>query len=109
METIERILTKQHAEFHFKDNVVEYFSISTQWDTADTIEKAVKNILQANKKYNGKAPIVHWMEKSGVNYEKVSCEELERIVDIFNSTPTITAISPKELKQALERSDKAVK
>lgn len=103
MGTTEQILTRQHAEFHFKNNVVEYFSISTQWDTADTIDKAIKNILRADKKYNGKAPIAHWMEKSGINYEKVSYEELERIVDIFNSIPTINPMSPKELKQALER------
>lgn len=103
MGTIEQILSRQDAQISFRDGKVEYFSISTQWDTANTIDEAVKNILHADKKYNGKAPIVHWMEKSGVNYEKVSCEELERIVDIFNSIPTINPMSSKELKQALER------
>lgn len=103
METVEQILERQCAELSFKEGKVHYFSISTQWDMADTIDEAVKNILQADKKYNGKAPIVYWMEKSDTHYEEVSCEELERIVDIFNSIPHEYYISAEDLKRALER------
>lgn len=85
METTEQILERQCTKLSFKYGKVEYFSISTQWDTADTIDEAIKNILQADKKYNGKAPLIHWMEKSDIHYEEISCEELEKIVGIFNS------------------------
>lgn len=103
METTEQILTRQCAEFRFKDNAVEYFSISTQWDEANTIDEAVKNILQADKKYNGKAPMSYWIENLGMHYEEMSCEEVEKIVDIFNSLPEIYPIFPEELEKALER------
>lgn len=103
METTEQILTRQCAEFRFKDNAVEYFSISTQWDEANTIDEAVKNILQADKKYNGKASMSYWIENLGMHYEEMSCEEVEKIVDIFNSLPEIYPIFPEELEKALER------
>lgn len=102
MEKTEQILTRQHAELNFKDGVVEYFSISTQWDTANTIDEAVKNILQADKEYNGKAPIAYWIEKPNISYEEVSCEELERIVDIFRSMPDIYPVSAENWKEALK-------
>lgn len=51
-----KILSRQCAKLRFKDGKIEYFSISTQWDTADTIEEAIRNILKADEKYNGKAP-----------------------------------------------------
>ena len=105
METTEQILERQYAELSFKNGKVEYFSISTQHDEANTIDEAVRHILEADKKYNGKAPIVHWMEKSNINYGKISCEELEKIVDIFNNISTINPISPEDLKNALERSN----
>ena len=57
------ILTRQCAEFRFKDGKVKYFSVSTQWDTADTIEDAIRNILEADKKYDGKAPSIHLTEE----------------------------------------------
>lgn len=103
METTEQILTRQCAEFRFKDNAVEYFSMSTQWDAANTIDEAVKNILYADKKYNGKAPMSYWIENLGMHYEEMSCEEVEKIVDIFNSLPEIYPIFPEELEKALER------
>lgn len=99
METIEQILSRQQAEFRFKDDVVEYFSISTQWNEANTIDEAVQNILQADKKYNGKAPVSYWLSGIGMRYEEMSCEELERVVDIFNSLPEIYPIFPEELEK----------
>ena len=55
METSEQILERQCAELSFKEGKVNYFSISTQHGTADTIDDAVENILQADKEYNGKS------------------------------------------------------
>lgn len=88
METTEQILERQDATFSFKNGKVEYFSISTQWDEANTIDEAVKNILQADKKYNGKAPIVHWVEttkkiKLQDIFNTMSGEEIEEIVYEF--------------------------
>ena len=56
METTEQILERQHTTLNFKDGKVEYFSISTQWEVVDTIDDAIKHILEADQKYNGKAP-----------------------------------------------------
>lgn len=53
-----KILTRQCAQLNFKDDKVEYFSISTQWDTADTVEDALRNILEADAKYEGKPHIL---------------------------------------------------
>ena len=103
METIEQILERQCAEIRFKNGKVEYFSISTQWDETNTIDEAIKNILHADKKYNGKAPISYWLENLGMHYEEMSCEEVEKIVDIFNSLPETYPIFPKDLEKALER------
>ena len=103
METIEQILSRQQAEFRFKDDVVEYFSMSTQWNEANTIDEAVQDILQADKRYNGKAPVSYWLGEIGMRCEEMSCEELERVVDIFNSLPEIYPIFPEELEKALER------
>lgn len=103
METTEQILERQCAEFIFKNGKVKYFSISTQWDEANTIDEAVKNILQADKKYNGKAPLSYWIGKLGTHHEEMSCEEFEKIVDIFNRLPEIYPIFPEELEKALER------
>ena len=103
METTTQILERQCAEISFKNGKVEYFSISTQWDEANTIDEAVKNILQADKKYNGKAPITHWMEKSKIKYEELSLKELEKVVDIFNNIGNINPIFPDELDIYLGR------
>ena len=104
METTEQILERQCTKLSFKDGKVEYFSISTQWDEANTIDEAVKHILQADKKYNGKSPMSYWIEELGTYHEEMSCEEFEKIVDIFNRLPEIYPIFPEELDKALERS-----
>lgn len=56
------ILEKQHAELSFKNGKVTYFSISTQYDTADTIEDAIKNIVAANEKYDEKSALRYIIE-----------------------------------------------
>lgn len=82
METIEQILTRQHTEFKFKDGKVEYFSISTQWGMADTIEEAIKNILEADKKYDGKVPSIHYNLKPIVLPDDIEeiMKEAERVI-----------------------------
>lgn len=56
METIENILSKQCAEFKFKSGIVEYFSLSTQHGTANTLVESISNIVEAHEKYEGKTP-----------------------------------------------------
>ena len=63
METIEQILERQSAYTSFKDGKVNYFSISTQHDTADTIDEAIENIIELDKKYNGKTSFAYTIEK----------------------------------------------
>ena len=63
MESIEDILSKQCAEFKFRNEQVEYFSFSTQHSTAKTLDEAINNILEADKKYEGKTPLGYAMEK----------------------------------------------
>lgn len=57
------ILSRQHAQLNFKNGKVEYFSVSTQWRVADTIEDAIKNIIESDTKYDGKAPLHYMIEK----------------------------------------------
>lgn len=66
MESTERILTRQCAQLNFQNGKVEYFSVSTQWAKADTIEEAIRDILEADKKYNGKTPL-RYMIDEGIN------------------------------------------
>ena len=63
MESIEDILSKQCADLRFRNGIVEYFSLSTQHDTANTLIKALENILEAHEKYEGKTPFAYAMEK----------------------------------------------
>lgn len=81
METTEQILSRQCAQISFKDGKVKYFSISTQWDAADTIDEAVRSILQADKKYNGKAPLNSAFDKFTNTGGLLTHEELERILN----------------------------
>ena len=50
METIEDILSKQCAEFKFKNGIVEYFSLSTQHGTSNRWVEAISNIIEAHEK-----------------------------------------------------------
>lgn len=76
MKTIEQILTKQCAQLNFENGKVKYFSASTQWNEADTIEDAIQSIIEADKKYDGKTPLAHWIEEKGC----IKAENLESIV-----------------------------
>lgn len=66
METIESILSKQCAEFKFKNGIVEYFSLSTQHGTANTLVESISNIVEAHEKYKDKTPFAYAMEKMAV-------------------------------------------
>jgi hypothetical protein len=86
METTEQILERQCTEFRFHNGKVTYFSISTQWARANTIDEAIKNILQADKKYNGKSPLRYCMEdKYSITAEKldpiVFPDDIEKIME----------------------------
>lgn len=63
MKNINQILEKQCAHIEFKDGKVNYFSISTQHGIADTIEDAIKDIIEADKKYEGKSSLRYVAEK----------------------------------------------
>lgn len=63
METTEQILSRQYTNFKFINGQVEYFSISTQHGTVKTLDEAINNILEADKKYEGKTPLGYAMEK----------------------------------------------
>ena len=78
METLEQILSRQYAEFKFRNGQVEYFSISTQHDKAQTVEEAINNILEADKKYEGKAPLTYAMEINFKNYKY--CDPIATII-----------------------------
>lgn len=98
METTEQVLTRQRVELHFQNGKVEYFSVSTQWDTADTIEDAIKNILEADKKYNGKTPLNSAIDKYNSivripHCSTISKELLDRLYE-FTKVP----INMEELK-----------
>ena len=84
METTEQILTRQYAQLDFKNGKVEYFSISTQWDTADTIEEAIRNILDADKKYDGKTPLNSALDK----FNSLGCTSFQ--------------LTPEEIRMALK-------
>lgn len=99
MESTERILTRQCAQLNFKNGKVEYFSVSTQWDEADTIQEAIKNILEADKKYNGKTPL-HYMIDEGINEFYA---ENKHIMPAKISMPEDFQVSLNELKQSLEK------
>lgn len=96
METTEQILERQYANFSFHNGKVQYFSISTQHDETNTIDEAIKNIIEADKKYNGHAPIAHWMENFHIDLRE-PLKELEKVVDIFNSFGNVNPIFPDEL------------
>lgn len=66
METIENILSKQCAEIKFRNGIVEYFSLSTQHGTANTLIESLGNIVEAHEKYEGKTPFAYAMEKRAV-------------------------------------------
>lgn len=78
MENINQILERQHAYIKFKDGKVNYFSVSTQHGTADTIDEAIEDIIELDKKYNGKSSIVYAIEK----YENSLPDKIDMKMDL---------------------------
>lgn len=62
MENINDVLERQCTSIGFKDGKVKYFSISTQWGEADTIEEAIKDIVESDKLLNGKSAFRYMIE-----------------------------------------------
>lgn len=62
MENINDTLERQRTTIEFKDGKVKYFSISTQWGEADTIEEAIKYIVESDKLLNGKSVLRYMIE-----------------------------------------------
>ena len=87
METTEQILTRQCAALNFSNGKVQYFSISTQWDEADTIDEAIHNIINADIKCEGKPVLdflvdkhnkMHWVDHGDV----ITKEQSDRLYEI---------------------------
>ena len=70
MENINEILERQDAHLRFKDGKVQYFSISTQHSEANTIEEAIKDIIEADKRYDGKSSFYYAVKKLEEKTEK---------------------------------------
>lgn len=79
-----RILTRQCVQLNFKDNKVEYFSTSTQWGVADTIEDALRSILEADAKYEGKSPLQYALEDFKILECNLSEEDFKGVIDRWN-------------------------
>lgn len=87
MESTEQILTRQCAILNFSNGKVQYFSISTQWDEADTIDEAIRNIINADIRYAGKSVFdfladkhnkMHWVDHGDV----ITKEQSDRLYEI---------------------------
>lgn len=95
MESTERILTRQCTKIEFKNNKVEYFSLSTQHGKANTLEEAIDNIVAADKKYKGQTPLHYMIE--------------EDIKEVYGNTPLLKPtsndleISLESLKKSFEK------
>ena len=76
-----RILTRQCVQLNFKDEKVEYFSISTQWGVADSIEDALRNIIEADIKYDSKSSLQYALEDFKVLECNLSEEDLNGVID----------------------------
>lgn len=93
MERIEDILSRQYCHIEFKDGKVYYFSISTRHDKADTLEEAITDIIEADKKFEG---------MTGLSYVVKKLEESLSIPKLNNKSyvdeqPTV--YDEKELEQ----------
>lgn len=81
MESMIDILERQHAVIEFNDGKVKYFSTSTQWDSADTIKEAVGNIVNADKKLNGKSPLGSAIDKLENEYAYKNERKLDMTIN----------------------------
>lgn len=78
MENINQILERQHACIRFKDGKVNYFSVSTQHGVADTIDEVVEDIIELDKKYDGKSSLAYTIEK----YESSLPDKIDMKMDL---------------------------
>lgn len=60
-------LAKQQVQLNFVNGKVEYFSISTQWNTTDSIEDALRDIITADSKYYSKSPYQYYVLRGSNN------------------------------------------
>lgn len=82
INSVEKILSKQYAELKFRNGKVEYFSLSTQHGSAKTVEDAINNILEADKKYEGKTPLGYAIEKDNLDPKGIiSTDSLGAIIN----------------------------
>lgn len=102
METTEQILERQCANFNFRNGKVEYFSISTQHDKADTIEEAIQNILDADAKYNGQAPLTYAMNMNCLHMGPISEEDFARFVDALNSLGLVFPVCQEDIEVVID-------
>lgn len=102
METTEQILERQYANFNFRNGKVEYFSISTQHDRADTIEAAIQNILDADAKYNGKSPLAHVMNMNCLHIDPLSEEEFAKLVEVWNGIGLIFPVYKEDIEVVID-------
>lgn len=91
------ILSRQCAELSFKDGKVEYFSVSTQRDTADTIEDAIRNILEADTKYGGNPPMIAF------GTYKLNAPMALKMPDISKSIEDLANVSTKDWQHYINR------
>ena len=98
-KSIEKILSKQCAKIEFENNKVKYFSLSTQHGEAKTLKEAIDNIIEADKKCDGKTPL-HYMIDEDINK---FCAENKHIMPAKISIPKDFQISMEALKQSFEK------
>lgn len=63
MKNTNKILERQCVKLDLSDGIVKYFSVSTQHAEADTIEEAIKSILEADNLFCGKSWLGYIVDK----------------------------------------------
>ena len=94
MKNINKVLERQSAHLNFEDGKVKYFSISTQHSEADTIEEAVRNIIEADECLDGKSWMRYAVDKYEEKYplpetispEEFSEENIERAIEFLKES-----------------------
>lgn len=94
MKNVNEILERQSAYLNFKDGKVKYFSISTQHSEADTIEEAIKDIVEVDEYFNGKSWLHYVVDKyeeehslpETIDPEIFSKENIESAAKLFRES-----------------------
>ena len=102
METTEQILERQCAYFNFRNGKVEYFSISTQHDKANTIEEAVRNILDADARYNGQSPYADVINIHCLHMDPLSDEAFANLVDVWDGIGLIFPVYKEDIEVVID-------